>query len=177
MARETYRTPTGVPWCQRAAPLLLGALLLMFPTDGRCGRAVGSGGRPGGHDPVNQAWHSGSGDWRGGTVRISDGKGRQRSVPERVEQNGNLSPEDKARLSNKYRQWESLTPAKQEDLRRRMERWKELAPGDRELLRKRYQQWQQISPEERQGIKDKLNRWNELPPDEQERVRQRFRRP
>jgi len=178
MARRMHRTPTGVTWWQRSAPLLLGALLLIsFPTEGRCGRFVGSGGKLGGHEPSNRPWHLRSNDWRKGPIQISNGKGRQRPGPETWEQDRNLSPEEKGRLTNQYRQWESLPPARQQDLRRRMERWKELPPADRELLRRRYQQWQQLPPEERQRMRERLRRWNELPPDEQERFRQRFRRP
>jgi hypothetical protein len=178
MARGIHRTPTGVAWRRRAAPLLLGAILLAsFPADGRCGRFVGSGSKLGGHDRFNHPWYAGSDDRRGGIVRISSGKDRQPPAPENWSQDGRLSPEEKARLRNRYRQWQSLPPERQQDLRRRMERWKELPPADRELLRRRYQQWQQFPPEERQRMRDRLHRWNELPPDEQERIRQRFRRP
>ncbi len=178
MARGIHGAPTGIGWWQRSVPLLLGALLLVsFPSDGRCGRFVRGGGKPAAPAPPIRPWHSGSDDWRGRTLRLSSGKDRQPPPPENWGQDRRLSPEDSARLRNRYRQWQSLPPERQQDLRRRMERWKELPPADRELLRRRYQQWQQLSPEERQRMRDGLNRWNQLPPDEQERFRQRFRRP
>jgi hypothetical protein len=178
MRKGIHRTQTGVAWRRRAAPLLLGAILLVsFPTDGRCGRFVGTGSKLGGHDRLNYRWHSGPDERRGGTIRISNGKAKQRSAPENWDQNRRLSPEEKARLGNQYRQWQSLPPERRQDLRRRMERWKELPPGDRDLLRRRYQQWRQLPPEEQQRMRERLNRWNQLPPEEQERIRQRFRRP
>jgi hypothetical protein len=178
MARQMEGMPKWMGWRQRAGAVLLGVLLLVsWPGEGRSRGFLGSGDGLKNRTSFSQLRYSRSDHWRGGIIPISNGKYLPRSASEGGGQDENLSPEEKARLRNKYRQWESLPPAKQEDLRRRMERWKQLPPGDQELLRKRYQQWQQFSPEERQRIRDKLNRWNELPPDEQERVRRQFRRP
>jgi hypothetical protein len=150
-------------------------MVFSIPGWGQAGGFAGTHGRPPWYGSMAQRERSPSKAPR--TIRLNS-QGRQRPPGDgnwnRYE---SLSPEEKARLRERYRQWESLPPEKQQDLRRRMDRLKELPPGDRELLRKRHEQWQELPPQERQRIRDKLRRWNELSPEEQERLRQRFRRP
>ncbi|MBW1980457.1 MAG: DUF3106 domain-containing protein [Deltaproteobacteria bacterium] len=111
---------------------------------------------------------------------VARGKGRNPSpgggYDHRVggDYNG-ISPEEKARLEQRYEKWKRMSPRERQMLKRRMERWKKLPPEERDLLRKRYQQWQALSPEERQRIRQKLRHWDELSPQEQERIRRKFR--
>lgn len=86
----------------------------------------------------------------------------------------NLTPEEKARIRQKQREWESLPPERREMLRRRMEQLKQLPLQDRELFRRRFNQWQELSPQERRGIRNNLDKWDRLSPREQEKIRRKF---
>jgi len=87
-----------------------------------------------------------------------------------------LSPDDKARLRDKSRKWQSLPPEEKQEIRRRMERYRELPPQDQERYQKRYQQWQSLPQEDRNRIRDRLKHWDSLSPQEQEDVLQRFQK-
>lgn len=88
-----------------------------------------------------------------------------------------LSPEEKNRLNERYREWESMPEQERQRLRHRMKKYRRLHPKDRERYQHRYQQWQKLSPEERYRIREKLQEWDRLSPDEKEQIRQRFRGP
>lgn len=172
MVRGSLKFSTWVRLGRFLSSLLAGAVMLFSFLETAQASRDGGGG-----------WNRSLGEYSEAATKISrviqlSSKRDQRPTPgQNWDRYENLSPEDKARLRNRYREWESLPPEKREDLRRRMEKWKELPPEDRELLRKRHEQWQELSPQERQRLREKLDRWNELPAEEQERVRQRFRRP
>lgn len=157
-------------------PLLLGAMVVVsLPEPGHASGVAGKHGRPPWYGSMDQFKRSPAEGLR--TIRLS-GRGGQRSpAGENWDRYESLSPEEKARLRERYRQWESLPPEKQQDLRRRMDRLKELPPDDRELLRKRHEQWQELPPQERQRLRENLRRWNELSPEERERLRRQFRKP
>ena len=87
----------------------------------------------------------------------------------------NLTPEEKAVLRRKYREWQSLPPEEKRALRHRMEQWRTLPDDERRLYRHRYDQWQQLSPKERQGLRKKLDNWKNLSPDEKEYIKRRFK--
>ncbi|MFO7739063.1 MAG: DUF3106 domain-containing protein [Desulfatiglandaceae bacterium] len=86
----------------------------------------------------------------------------------------NLTPEEKARIRQKQREWESLPPERKEMLRQRMEQLNRLPSQDRELFRRRFNQWQELSPQERRGIRKNLEKWDGLSPREQENIRRKF---
>ncbi len=87
-----------------------------------------------------------------------------------------LSPDDKARLRDKSRKWQSLPPEEKQEMRRRMEKYRELPPQDQERYQKRYQQWQSLPQEDRNRIRDRLKHWDSLSPQEREDVLQRFQK-
>lgn len=158
------------------ASLLLGGMMVFsVPESGQAGGFAGTHGRPPWYGSMDQLKRSPSEALR--TIRLSGRGGQRPPAEENWDRYESFSPEEKARLRERYRQWESLPPEKQQDLRRRMDRLKELPPDDRELLRKRHEQWQELPPQERQRIRDNLRRWNELSPEEQERLRRQFRTP
>jgi len=88
-----------------------------------------------------------------------------------------LSPEQKNKLDERYREWESLPEQERQRLRHRMKKYKQLPPKERERYQHRYRQWQKLSPDERYMIREKLQKWERLSPDEKEQIRQRFRGP
>jgi Protein of unknown function (DUF3106) len=175
MVKGTYESPSW--WQPRhcLGPLLLGAMIVFSsPHSGHAGGFAGRHGRLTWYGSPAQAKRPPSDAPR--TIQLG-GRGGQRSpAAENGDHYDSLSPQERARLRERYRQWESLPPEKQQDLRRRMDRFKELPPDERELLRKRHEQWQELPPQERQSIRDQLRRWNQLSPEEQERLRQQFRR-
>jgi len=156
-------------------PLLLGAIMVFsIPELGRAGGFAGTHRTPPWQASLDQPRSSHSEGRR--TIRLSGPGGQGPPAQQNWDRYQSLTPEQKARLGERYRQWESLPPEKQQDLRQRMDRFKELPPDDRELLRKRHEQWQELPPQDRQSIRDQLRRWNQLSPEEQERLRQQFRR-
>lgn len=88
-----------------------------------------------------------------------------------------LSPEEKAMLQRRLKEWESLSPEKRRILRHRMEEYNRLPLRERHLYRQRYRRLQKLSPDERREIREKLRRWNTLPPGEKEQIRKRFHEP
>jgi hypothetical protein len=176
MVKGSYRFRSRLNRLRFLAPLVLGVITFFSTLEsGQASRFAGTQSRPPRYGSLDRLNRAASDTLR--AIRISGRGGQRRPAEENWNRYENLSPEDKARLRNRYRQWESLSPEKQQDMRRRMEKWKELPQEDRELLRRRHEQWQELSPQERQGLREKLNRWNDLSPEEQERIRQRFRRP
>jgi hypothetical protein len=176
MVKGSYRSSGWWKPRRCLAPLLLGAMIVFsVPESGHAGGLVGRHGRPPWYGSLEQPRRSPPEAQR--TIRPG-GRGWQRSPGEQNwDRYESLSPEERARLGERYQQWESLPPEKQQDLRRRMDRFKELPPGDRELLRKRHDQWQELPPQDRQRIRDQLRRWNQLSPEEQDRLRRQFQRP
>ena len=176
MLTGSHRFPSWLKRRRFLAPLVLGVMTFFStPESGQASRFAGTDSRPPWYGSLDQLNRAASETLR--AIRISGRGGQRPPAEENRDRYDNLSPEDKARLRNRYREWESLPPEKQQDMRRRMEKWKELPQEDRELLRRRHEQWQELPPQERQRLREKLDRWNELSPEEQERIRQRFRRP
>jgi hypothetical protein len=87
----------------------------------------------------------------------------------------NLTPDEKARLKRKYREWRSLPHEEQRALRHRMEQWRTLPDKERQLYKQRYDQWQQLSPKEQEGLRKKLENWDNLSPSEKDYIRKKFK--
>jgi hypothetical protein len=98
-------------------------------------------------------------------------QGRQRPPP----YFNNLSPEERARMQRRYREWEALPPEQRDTMRRRMEEWNRMPPQDRNRYQQRYQQWEQMSPQERRTLEENLQRWDSLSPQERDSIRRRFK--
>jgi hypothetical protein len=176
MVKGSYRSPSWRRLRRCLAPLLLGALIVFsVPASADAGGLVGRHGRRPWYESLNRPKTSPSEAPK--TTRLGGRPWQGSPGGQNWDRYDSLSPEDRARLRERYQQWESLPPEKQQDLRRRMDRFKELPPDDRELLRKRHEQWRELPPQDRQRIQDQLRRWNQLSPEEQERLRQQFRHP
>ncbi|AQU99517.2 hypothetical protein B2D07_01120 [Desulfococcus multivorans] len=86
-----------------------------------------------------------------------------------------LSPEEKAGLQKKLRQWRSLSPEEQQKMRRKMDRLNRMPPESQRLYQKRFKQWRELSPQERQRIKRQLKDWESLSGEEKRSIRGRFK--
>ena len=87
----------------------------------------------------------------------------------------NFPPEERPRMQQQFREWQSLPPEQKDTMRRRMDEWNRMPPNQRNRYQQQYQQWQQLSPDERRQLENNLRRWEDLSPQERDSIRQRFR--
>jgi len=88
----------------------------------------------------------------------------------------NFPPEERPRMQQQFREWQSLPPDQKDTMRRRMDEWNRMPPNERDRYQQRYQQWQQLSPDERRQLENNLRRWENLSPQDRDSIRQRFRK-
>jgi hypothetical protein len=84
-------------------------------------------------------------------------------------------PEERPRMQQQFREWQSLPSEQKDAMRRRMDDWNRMPPNQRDRYQQRYQQWQQLSPDERRQLENNLQRWENLSPQEQDAIRRRFK--
>jgi hypothetical protein len=84
-------------------------------------------------------------------------------------------PEERPRMQQQYREWQSLPPDQKDAMRRRMDEWNRMPTQERDRFQQRFQQWQQLSPDERRQMENNLRRWENLSPQERDAFRKRFR--
>ena len=87
----------------------------------------------------------------------------------------NLPPDERPRMQQQFREWQSLPPEQKDTMRRRMNEWNRMPPNERDRYQQRYQQWQRLSPDERHQIENNLRRWEDLSPQDRDSIRRRFR--
>ena len=87
----------------------------------------------------------------------------------------NFPPEERPRMQQQFREWQSLPPEQKDTMRRRMDEWNRMPPNQQDRYQQRYQQWQQLSPDERRQLENNLRRWENLSPQERDSIRQRFK--
>lgn len=83
-------------------------------------------------------------------------------------------PEERPRMQQQYREWQSLPPEQKDTMRRRMDEWNRMPPTERDRYQQRYQQWQRFPPDERRQMENNLRRWDNLSPQERDSLRKRF---
>jgi hypothetical protein len=98
----------------------------------------------------------------------------QRKGPSRPDFN-TFPPEERPRMQQQFREWQSLPPEQKDTMRRRMDEWNRMPPNQRDRYQQRYQQWQQLPPDERRQLENNLRRWENLSPQERDSIRQRFK--
>jgi catalase len=104
------------------------------------------------------------------SVYLAQGKGRQKPSFD------GFPPEERPRMQQQFREWQSLPPDQKESMRRRMDEWNRMPPNERDRYQQRYQQWQQLSPDERRQLENNLRRWDNLSPQDRDSIRRRFRK-
>lgn len=87
----------------------------------------------------------------------------------------NVPPEERGRMQQQYREWQSLPPDQRDAMRRRMDELNRMPPQDRDRLQQRYRQFQQLPPDERRSIENELRRRDNLSPQERDSIRRRFK--
>jgi hypothetical protein len=87
----------------------------------------------------------------------------------------NFPPEERPRMQQQFREWQSLPPEQKDTMRRRMDEWNRMPPNQQDRYQQRYQQWQQLSPDDRRQLENNLRRWENLSPQERDSIRQRFK--
>jgi hypothetical protein len=102
-------------------------------------------------------------------VHLAQSKGRSKPNFE------NFPPEERPRMQQRFREWQSLPPDEKETMRRRMDEWNRMPPNQRDRYQQRYQQWQQLSPDERRQLENNLRRWEDLSPQDRDSIRRRFK--
>jgi catalase len=88
----------------------------------------------------------------------------------------NYPPEERPRMQQQFREWQSLPPDQKDAMRRRMDEWNRMPPNEQDRYQQRYRQWQQLSPDERRQLENNLRRWDNLSPQDRDSIRQRFRK-
>ncbi|MEW6327598.1 MAG: DUF3106 domain-containing protein [Thermodesulfobacteriota bacterium] len=102
--------------------------------------------------------------------------GNMAETVERTEEEANwqrwqrLSPEERARLKERYGEYQKLAPEERERLRRNFERFRSLPPEEKERLRERYRFWQSLPPEGRRFLR-RHQGWQEGPSSSEDRER------
>ena len=76
----------------------------------------------------------------------------------------NFPPEERPRMQQQFREWQSLPPEQKDTMRRRMDEWNRMPPNQQDRYQQRYQQWQRLSPDERRQLENNLRRWENLSP-------------
>jgi catalase len=104
------------------------------------------------------------------SVYLAQGKGRQKPSFD------GFPPEERPRMQQQFREWQSLPPDQKDTMRRRMDEWNRMPPNERDRYQQRYQQWQQLTPDERRQLENNLRRWDNLSPQDRDSIRQRFRK-
>jgi hypothetical protein len=85
-----------------------------------------------------------------------------------------LTPEDKARLQERLREFRSMPPERRHDIIQRFEQWKSLPPQERELYKRRFEQWKSLPREDQLRLRQKLKEPEKLTPQEKEELRKKF---
>lgn len=82
------------------------------------------------------------------------------------ERYNNASAEDRSRMLEHARRWQSMTPAERAEARKGMHSWKRLPPEQREEARALYSKLRTLPEAEREALRD---RWKQMTPEQRRR--------
>jgi len=86
-----------------------------------------------------------------------------------------LTPQQRERVLQNSRAFQSLSPDKQARIRQQFNQWDRMTPQQRSNLRQSEQTWRHLTPEQRDHIKnDVLPKWRQMPWDRQQLMRQKL---
>jgi hypothetical protein len=86
-----------------------------------------------------------------------------------------LSPQQRERVLQGSRAFESLSPDKQNKIRQQFNQWDRMTPSQRADLREKEQTWRNLTPEQRDRIKnDVLPKMRQMPWDRQQMINQKL---
>ena len=75
----------------------------------------------------------------------------------------NANPDERARMLDHARRWQSMTPEQRAHARKGMRRWEHMSPEQREHARALFQRMRGMSPEQRRALREQ---WRAMTPDQ-----------
>lgn len=92
-----------------------------------------------------------------------------------VDQMRDLSPNQRERVLQNSKAFQSLSPDKQAKIRQQFNQWDRMSPAQQADLRTKENTWRNLTPEQREHIKnDVLPRWRQMPWDRQQVIKQKL---
>jgi Protein of unknown function (DUF3106) len=92
-----------------------------------------------------------------------------------VDQMRDLSPQQRERVLQNSKAFQSLSPDKQSRIRQQFSQWDNMPASQRADLRQKENTWRSLTPEQREHIKnDVLPRWRQMPWDRQQVIKQKL---
>jgi len=86
-----------------------------------------------------------------------------------------LSPQQRERVLQNSRAFQSLSPDKQNKIRQQFNQWDHMTPQQQSKLRENEQTWRNLTPAQRDHIKnDVLPKWRQMPWDRQQVMKQKL---
>jgi Protein of unknown function (DUF3106) len=86
-----------------------------------------------------------------------------------------LTPQQRERVFQNSRAFQSLSPDKQNKIRQQFNQWDHMSPQQQAGLRKNEETWRSLTPEQRDHIKnDVLPKWRQMPWDRQQVMKQKL---
>jgi len=100
----------------------------------------------------------------------SDGdSGRKKGA--RIAQAGDVTPEERERLRERYLRWKTLPPERRKQILERRQRWSRLPEEQRRFLMQRREIYRNAGQEEKRAIEKLFRRWRQLPPERRQAMR------
>jgi uncharacterized protein DUF3106 len=92
-----------------------------------------------------------------------------------VDQMRDLSPQQRDRVMQNSKAFQSLSPDKQNRIRQQFNQWDRMNPSQKTDLVQKERTWRNLTPEQREHIKnDVLPRWRQMPWDRQQVIKQKL---
>jgi hypothetical protein len=98
----------------------------------------------------------------------------QAKIQERWKQFKSLPLERRQQLLASYRRFRALSPETQRRIRNNLERWRSLNPSQRIFLQRRFTAFSRMSPQRQIVIKERLQKWKALSPDQKKHMKARM---
>lgn len=87
-----------------------------------------------------------------------------------------LTPEQKERLREKKRGFDSLSDTERTQLRERFRRYQDFSQDKKNLIRQNWQRFKNLPPEKQRQLTQRYRHWQNLPPERKQELREKYRR-
>ena len=166
----------------RTAWILAGTIFALWPLvslppamaqGGRLPAVSREGSVPGGQAGIPDRGRPAPGKENGafsgtGRVRIAQ---PGEVTPDKIERWRSMSPDERERIRERYREWKKLSPQRKERILDTRRRWEKLPEKEKRYLRQRREIYRNASPEEREAIRKFFRDWKKLPPEQRRALR------
>ena len=78
-------------------------------------------------------------------------------------------------LANGAERWVDMSPEQRERAQQRFKEWRNLTDAQRDQIRDRYRDFQNLPPEQKRRIRNNFQRFKDMSPERRQRLRERFR--